>query len=246
MPKIEGVDQNTPEWLVMRIGCFTSSRAPDLMAVYLRDFKRDGVQYKAGEPRAERRNYVRDVAIERLTGESQNHVNPKAPQIEHGNEMQEQAAGDYALHMEVSVTPGGLWAHDSIDWFMASPDYLIGDTGILETKCPTTMQHLDYILNGGLVEEYWWQCQAQMACCPGRTYADIMSYDDRVPEKWQKYIRRIERDNAEIARLEREVEKAKLEVAAYLASLEKEDGHQIVLEPWKDSLVMVGMEAKCQ
>jgi hypothetical protein len=66
--------------------------------------------------------------------------------------------------------------------------------------------------------------QWQMACT-GRKWCDFVSYDPRMPEKMQLFIKRIERDNVAIAGLEREVVNFINELESKIAQLkEKTDG----------------------
>jgi len=123
--------------------------------------------------------------------------------------------------VEVAPTePGGFALHASIPRFGASPDGLVGNDGLVEFKCPTTAVHLEYVANGVVPEEYHWQMLAQMACTE-RQWCDFVSFDPRLPDKFQLFIRRFHRDEARIAEMEAEVMKFLQEAVDAVHALEK-------------------------
>ena len=72
--------------------------------------------------------------------------------------------------------------------------------------------------------KYITQMQWQMACTE-RAWCDFASYDPRMPEGLELFVTRIDRDDAMIAELEREVIKFLAEVDAMVAELlEMRDG----------------------
>lgn len=189
--QIEGLTQNTPEWLVHRLGMVTASRMSDVMAKLKR---------KDGEAAA-RRNYRGELVCEILTGRAVEHY--VSPAMEDGLEREPIAKEAYSIKFDVEVLPGGFWAHDVIPRLGASPDSLIAEDGLAEFKCPLLTTHLDYLLNEEVPEEYLWQMLTQMACT-GRQWCDFVSYNPEMPEKYQLWVKRVPRDNALIAALEAE------------------------------------------
>ncbi|MDP3492789.1 MAG: YqaJ viral recombinase family protein, partial [Hyphomonadaceae bacterium] len=101
----------------------------------------------------------------------------------------------------------------------ASPDGLVGVDGLVEIKCPNTATHIDTLLMGGVAGTYVTQIQWQLACT-GRAWCDFASYDPRLPAEMRLFVQRVDRDDAMIAELEREVQ-------AFLAEL---DGKVIRLQ----------------
>lgn len=63
------------------------------------------------------------------------------------------------------------------------------------------------------------QMQWQMACSD-RAWCDFVSFDPRVPEDYQLFIQRVERNSEQIAELEAEVGRFLAEVEAKLDALE--------------------------
>jgi hypothetical protein len=219
MPIVEGVEQQTPEWLAMRVGCVTGSRVADVMAKLKRKDSEAAV----------RRNYKSDIVCEILTGRAvDNYVTPA---MEWGIENEEFARTAYELHVDSEVKSigrdelagdlvrrVGFALHPTIDRFGSSPDALVGSDGLAEFKCPTTATHLEYIIAGVVPEEYVWQMLAEMVCAD-RQWCDFVSYDPRLPKGLQMFIRRLQRDDNRIAEMEAEIRKFLDEVAVQLNSI---------------------------
>ena len=76
--------------------------------------------------------------------------------------------------------------------------------GLIEIKCPSTSVHIATLLGAPIDPGYLIQMQWQMACT-GRQWCDFASYDPRLPEEMRLFVQRVERDDAMIGDLEREV-----------------------------------------
>lgn len=192
MPIVEGLEQQTPEWIQMRIGIVTGSRVPDVMAKLKRG---------TGEAAA-RRNYRNELVIENLTGRACEHYVTQA--MEWGIQQEKFARNAYEVATNAIVEPVGFALHPTIGNFGASPDSLVGDDGVLEIKCPTSETHLEWMLSGVVPVDYEPQMLAAMACTQ-RKWCDFVSYDPRMPDKLQLYIRRLHWDDEKIAAMEQEV-----------------------------------------
>jgi len=55
-----------------------------------------------------------------------------------GTENEPNALLEYMCETATHVQETGFWQHPTLTWFGGSPDGLIGDSGILEIKCPFT------------------------------------------------------------------------------------------------------------
>lgn len=199
MPRIEGVVQNTPEWVVLKRGKMSTSRTEDFM------LKNDKGKYYAA-----RQSYFEEKSDELSTDPAhlENHKFSAAQwaMIQWGIDHQEEANDCYEQEMGVLTEPGGLWVHPFIPRFLSSPDYLVGRDGLLEIKCPLTQNHRKYFLADEVPERYWYQIQGQL-CVTGRQWCDFASYDPRVrkdiiPQLW---IKRVFRDEPMILAIETEV-----------------------------------------
>lgn len=199
------MEQNTQEWLQDRIGMITASRIKDMMA-----------QTKSG-PSASRKNYAAELMLERVTGQrGERFVNAA---MEWGVTNEPLARLAYSLHTGQDVEEVGFIHHPTIARSGASPDGLVSLDGMVEIKCGNTATHIAWAIAGVVPPEHVPQMQWQMACC-NRGWNDFVSFDPRMPEGQQLFIRTLYRDNDYIAKLEQEVVKFDAEIEAMIADLE--------------------------
>ena len=218
-----------PEWLQMRLGAVTASRVADVMA---------RLKTKNGEA-AVRAAYKAELVCERLTGRAAEHY--VSPAMEWGIENETDAKTAYEIETGFDVAPGGIAIHPKIKWLLASPDGLIGEDGLLEAKCPNTTTHIEYILAGIVPAEYQPQMLCQMACTE-RKFCDFVSFDPRLPKELQLFIRRLERDEAQIATMEAEVIKFSAEVDEVIKKLGKST--LIDLDPTYETKLRESIDAR--
>jgi putative phage-type endonuclease len=199
--------QGTPEWLMARIGRVTASRCGDVV----------GKSEKTKKYFAEHHNYLMELVVEHITRRAaERHVTQA---MEWGIEQQPFAQAAYEMNQDVTVQSVGLIIHPENEYFAASPDGLVEESGLVEFKCPTTRVHLEYLEAGVVPEEYIPQLNAQLACMPEREWADFASFDPRVPFGMQLFVRRHYRDRERIAELENEVNLFLNELGAELGKL---------------------------
>lgn len=184
------VTQGSPEWHQLRLGKVTASRIADVCA-------RTKTGYGAG-----RKNYMAELAAERLTGVQAEGFTNAAMQW--GTDMEPEARSAYQFHANKRVVQVGFVDHPSIAETGASPDGEVSDDGLVEIKCPNTATHIETLLGGIVPEKYVLQMQWQMACT-GRKWCDFASYDPRLPESMRLFVRRVDRDEALIASIEKDV-----------------------------------------
>lgn len=182
--------QRSEAWHQARLGKVTASRVADVVA-----------RIKTGWG-ASRANYAAELIAERLTGQPAEKFS--SPAMQCGTDTEEQARAAYAFASDVDVISVGFVPHPGIAMAGASPDGLVGDDGLLELKCPNTATHIDTLIKGVVAEKYVKQVQWQMACT-GRAWVDFASFDPRMPDDLQLWVRRVPRDEEMIAELEREV-----------------------------------------
>jgi hypothetical protein len=198
-------EQRSDEWRLIRAGKVTASRISDVLA-----------EIKKGEA-AVRRNYKAEIIAEILTGLPAENYISKEMQWGIDNEPFAQAA--YEIAKDVTVDNVGFAIHPQIARFGASPDGLVSDIGMAQFKCPNTSTHLDYILAGEVPTEYQPQMLAEM-CCTGREWSDFVSFDPRLPERFQLFVRRFYRHEGRIREMEVKVQRFLGEVDDVLARLE--------------------------
>lgn len=189
--------QGSDAWLEARVGSLGASRIAEAVA-----------RTKTGWG-ASRANLMAEMVAERLTGTPADRFTNAAMQW--GTEKEPEARAAYEFLTDVDVALVGIVRHPTIDGTHASPDGLVGEDGLVEIKAPNTATHIETLLGQKVPEKYVTQMQWQMACT-GRRWCDFASYDPRLPEAMRLFVSRVERDDALIATLEKDI-------AAFLAEL---------------------------
>jgi len=201
---IEMIEQRTDAWFEARIGKVTASKVADVIA-----------KTKSGYS-ATRDNYMAQLICERLTGQRGESFTNAA--MQHGTDTEPLARAAYEALKDVLVDEVGFVPHPSIDMAGASPDGLVGDDGLLEIKCPNTATHIETLMSKTVPGKYNTQMQFQMACT-GRQWCDFVSFDNRLPEVFQLFVKRVPRDDEFIKQMEDEVVKFLNELDIKIAQL---------------------------
>lgn len=182
--------QGSAEWLALRAGKVTASRVADLVA-----------KTKTGWG-ASRANYAAQLIAERLTGVvAESYTNAA---MVHGTETEPEARAAYEFMTDTNVAEIAFVVHPTIEDSGASPDGLVGEDGLVEIKCPLTSTHIETLLGSSVPAKYITQIQWQLACT-GRKWCDFVSYDNRMPGEMRVFIKRVDRDQARIDELEKDV-----------------------------------------
>lgn len=198
------IEQGTEAWFESRRGKVTASRLSDVLATI-----------KTGEA-ATRANYRAELIAERLTGRTVEFF--KNASMQWGTDCEPLARAAYEAETGDLVTTVGLIDHPSIAMAGASPDGLVLEDGTLEIKCPNTSTHINTLVSGKAPSQYVHQMQWQMACT-GRKWCDFVSFDPRMPDHLQLFIKRVPRDEEIISKAEAEVLKFLAEVDAVILKL---------------------------
>ena len=177
--------QGSPEWLAERAGKVTASMVSAVLA------KPETAGF---------RDYQAQLVAEILTGKPQgsDYVNAA---MQFGTEMEPLARSAYEAETGFSVDEVGFCQHPTINRAGASPDGLVGNSGLVEIKCPKVATHLAYLIAGVVPVGYKNQMMWQMACS-GRDWCDFVSFRPDLPEHLQLFIIRYKRDPARILELE--------------------------------------------
>jgi putative phage-type endonuclease len=184
---IEMIEQRSESWFAARIGKVTASKVADVIA-----------KTQSGYA-ASRANYMAQLICERLTGQREEFFTSVA--MQHGTDTEPLARAAYESLKDVLVDEVGFVPHPTIEMAGASPDGLVGDDGLLEIKCPNTATHIDTLLSQTVPSKYNTQMQFQMACT-GRSWCDFVSFDNRLPEELQLFVKRVPRDDVFIKQTE--------------------------------------------
>jgi putative phage-type endonuclease len=184
------MEQGTEEWFKARLGKVTASRVADVIA-----------KTKSGYSTS-RDNYMAQLICERLTGQQGESFSNAA--MAWGSETEPLARSAYENARGLLVTEVGFVNHPNIEMAGASPDGLVETLGMLEIKCPNTATHIDTLLSLAVPTKYNTQMQWQMRCCE-RKWCDFVSFDPRLPQDLQLFIKRVDFDSVYVAMLEKEV-----------------------------------------
>lgn len=201
--------QGTPEWRLQRLGKASASRISDIIST-----TKSGYSNSRG-------NYMADLLCERLTGEPAKSFT--TIDMRWGTDTEPFARDTYAFYRDVSVQQVGFLLHPSISDAGASPDGLVGDNGLVEIKCPLTATHIETVLSDNVPTKYIPQMQFQLAVT-GRAWCDFVSFDPRLPEEMRLFVKRVERDDRLIEKIESEVRKFLAELDAKIAALKSKFG----------------------
>lgn len=178
-------EQGTEPWFAARLGIPTASEFDTVLA-----------KGKGGGESKTRRTYMLKLAGERLTGEPM--YSFSNDHMERGKEMEDAARRAYAFMTDLEPARIGFLRRGEAG---ASPDSMIGDTGLLEIKTKLAHLQLEVLLTDELPSEHKAQVQGQL-WISGREWVDFVSFWPGLPI----FVKRIYRDEAFIARLKVEVD----------------------------------------
>jgi len=164
---IHDVEQNTPEWLLLRSGMPTASEASQLVT-------------STGEPSKSMQGYAQQLAGDLYAGKPINAWEGNK-YTERGHEIEDQARLAYAMRGGEITRPGFIT--DDLKRWGCSPDSLVDDDGMLEIKC-LPKQHIKALLyfkkRGKAPPEYIVQPQMQMMVAE-RKWVDLFFYHPDLP-----------------------------------------------------------------
>jgi len=183
--KIIDAVQGTPEWLAARAGRVTASMISNVL------MKPETAGF---------RDYQAQLVAEILTGKPQGSDYTNAA-MQFGTETEPLARSAYEAETGFSVDEVGLCIHPTINRAGASPDGLVGQSGLVEIKCPKPATHLANLIAGVVPAGYKNQMMWQMAVT-GRDWCDFVSFRPDLPEHLQLFVVRFKRDPARILELE--------------------------------------------
>lgn len=198
------MEQGSQEWLAARAGSLGASQVAEALA-------KTKTGWGAG-----RANVMASLITERLTGKPAETFTNAAMQW--GTQTEPDARAAYEFMRDVDVELVSIVKHPTIVGSHASPDGLVGDKGLIEIKCPQSSTHIETLLTGAIPGKYVTQMQWQMACT-GREFCDHISYDPRLPTSMQLWIKRVDRDDKLISKLEEQVQEFLHELDAKVKAL---------------------------
>lgn len=195
---IDDSEQGSDSWQEIRLGKFTASKAADLM-----------LRQKNGQPYASRKNYITEIALERLTGHYKEVVVSEAMQNGKDNERVSALAYSFQTGNETEQT--GFWHNDI---YGASPDdMIVGQNGGVEYKNPQPATHKETLESQEIPAYYYWQI-IQCMLVTRADFWDYVSHCSDFPPNAQLFIKRLHRKDVlkDINALEDELYEANKEV----------------------------------
>lgn len=182
-------EQGSEQWLQARCGVPSASRFSDI----LRKAR------KKGEISEMRLTLLYTLCGERLTGKPAADYQYHGGALLRGKIMESEARALYGLRHDCDMQQVGFAKNGR---YGASPDSLIGASGLLEIKTAAPHIQIDRLLSGVLPPEHLAQCQGQLWVCE-RQWLDFVSYWPGLP----LFEIRVLRDEEYIMMLDAEVNK---------------------------------------
>lgn len=170
--KIFNVAQGSDAWAELRRGIPTAS-----------EFHR--IVTPGGKLSKQARGYAYLLVAEELLGRSLIALD-ELEWVAHGKATEPEAARWYEADRDLDTVPVGFIKTDD-ERIGASPDRLVGDTGILEVKCPAPQTHVGYMIEG-FANAYTPQIQGQLLVSE-REWADWISYSPELPAVLERVYR---------------------------------------------------------
>ena len=200
------MEQRSEEWFAARCGSLGASQLNEALATTKNGWG------------ASRENLKNRIIAERLTGTPTESFTNAAMQW--GVDQEDNARKAYEAHTGTFVDEMGIASHPVLKHTHASPDGLVGDDGLLEIKCPNTTTHIETLKSQKVPSKYMNQMLWQMRCVD-RQWCDYVSFDPRLPQHLQLFVKRVERDDAAIAELEAKVAEFLTEVEGEIEELNR-------------------------
>jgi len=200
------MEQRSEEWFAARCGSLGASQLNEALATTKNGWG------------ASRENLKNRIIAERLTGTPTESFTNAAMQW--GVDQEDNARKAYEAHTGTFVDEMGIAFHPVLKHTHASPDGLVGDDGLLEIKCPNTTTHIETLKSQKVPSKYMNQMLWQMRCVD-RQWCDYVSFDPRLPQHLQLFVKRVERDDVAIAELEAKVAEFLTEVECEIEELNR-------------------------
>lgn len=169
------VEQNTDEWLDMRIAKVTGSAVSKIMANYGKAF---------GEPA---KKAAVTIARELVTGKRSLIENYSNAHMERGHEQEPIARGLYEELTFCDVANGGFYDNGLTG---CSPDGLVNNDGLIEIKSVIDTTHFATMQRNSFDPAYKWQLYFNLKES-GREWIDFVSYCADFPEQTRLFTHRI-------------------------------------------------------
>jgi len=175
------INQNTDEWLDMRIAKITGSSCSKMMAHYGKSF---------GDPA---KKAAVQIAVEQLTGKRSLVDGYSNAHMQRGHEQEPMARELYEDQYFVDVDNGGFFDCGNAG---CSPDGLVGEDGLIEIKSVISSVHYANIKRGDIDPAYKWQIHFNLLKTE-REWIDSISYCADFPQDKRLHVIRLNKADCE-------------------------------------------------
>lgn len=187
--------QNTPEWRMLRCGLPTASQFHRIVT-------------PTGKASSQREVYMYQLLAERIQGRPLDD-RKFTWAMERGSQLEHKAVEYFEFETDLQTQACGFITDDFERWG-ASPDRLIGETGLLQCKAPELPTHMMYLMHeGSAYQDYRTQAQGELWVAERQELWFLSFYPD-LP--WSLY--KVGREDPFIAKLSQEVQKFSEELEA--------------------------------
>ncbi len=174
------VQQNSDEWLELRLGKVTCSNFSTIMANQGKAF---------GDPA---KKYAVQLALEQITG-MRSANNFSSEHTERGHMQEPIARMLYEDSYYCDISNGGFFCWGK---YGDSPDGLVSTDGVIEIKSVISSVHYDTLRRGAPDPAYRWQLIGHLDCTQ-RDYVHYVSYCADFPEGNQIIVYQLEKNQCE-------------------------------------------------
>lgn len=193
--QVHNVEQGTPEWLTLRLGKLTASKAQAIAS------NGKGLETLVYEK-------VAEILTQKLPEQYSN------TDIERGNELEAMARNSYELETGNVVKQIGFVEMD--EFIGASPDGTVGTDGLVEFKCPNDKVFVQSMYLKKIDTGYEWQMQMQMWVTE-REWVDYVQFNPNFPKPL--LITRVMRDEVKIAKIKAGAQQGVAQIKSILEAI---------------------------
>jgi len=172
--KFHNIEQNTDEWLALRVGKITGSAVGKIMANESKAF---------GNPA---KDYAIQLALERITGEAKGSSYSNS-HMERGHEQEPLAMMEYENEYFCDISKGGFFDCGKEG---CSPDGLVYSDGVIEIKSVIASVHYQNVKRNDVDPKYKWQHIFNLQKTE-RDWIDFVSYCHEYPAGKKIFVHRI-------------------------------------------------------
>jgi putative phage-type endonuclease len=173
------IEQKSFEWLKARAGNVTGTSLSSAL----------------GTP-AVQKTLMYSLIADRMTEVQMSDLS--TPAIDRGNELEPFAIRATQDETGIQFTETGLLLNDTYPRFSISPDGIVEEDGVIvggiETKCPNSKKHVEYLMKNEIPKEYLHQVKAPFIMSDDVKYWVFASFDDRNYER-PLFVKTVTRDD---------------------------------------------------